>query len=415
MEMVRENTVTDSSRAVLEALVESVPDHLSEVQKQQFIVREILERLNQDTRDVLRELVDDIILRMRDYGASDIEIGGPGTGGTIWLRIQGKKRPFDDLGQFSLNACNLLIQCLLSEEQRRVLDRERSLDFSYTVPGGATGQRYRTSIYYEMGDLALNMRAIGGAGRNYSDYNFSMSVTRQLSLTYTKQGLVLVTGITGSGKSTTLDAIVDMNNRSVEGHIVVIASPVEYLHASKKCIVRHREVGADTRSFKHGTIEALRQDPDIIVIGEMRDSDTILAGLEAADTGHKVFSTLHTGSATESVERIIAEVPAAEQDRVRYRLADVLSCVISQRLVPGTDGRLVLATEVLVMSPAIKAAIKNNNIGEIYQMLNEGEKAGMHTMEQDLYRLYRDRKISIETAFNFANHKRRMHQMLHAQ
>ncbi|RKY64725.1 MAG: twitching motility protein PilT, partial [Candidatus Latescibacterota bacterium] len=175
---------------------------------------------------------------------------------------------------------------------------------------------------------------------------------------------------------------------------------------------RHREVGRDVKSFRDGTIEALRQDPDIIVIGEMRDPETIMTALEVTDSGHKVFSTLHTASAVESIDRIIAEVPPMEQDRVRNRLADVLLCVISQKLVPSLDGKRVLAKEVMLSTPSIKAAIKNNNTSEIYQMIAESNELGMITMEQDLRRLYLEGKISRETAMNYANNKRRMAELL---
>jgi len=171
-------------------------------------------------------------------------------------------------------------------------------------------------------------------------------------------------------------------------------------------------VGRDTTSFKQGTIEALRQDPDIIIIGEMRDPDTIMAALEVADSGHKVFSTLHTSSATESIDRIIAEVPTIEQDRVRSRLADVLRVVLSQKLVPSVSGEQVLAKEVMVMTPSMRAAIKNNNTNEIYQMISEGQEWGMMTLEQDLARLFFERKINADTAVNFANNKRRVQQIL---
>jgi twitching motility protein PilT len=159
----------------------------------------------------------------------------------------------------------------------------------------------------------------------------------------------------------------------------------------------------------------LRQDPDIIVIGEMRDPATIVAALEAADSGHKVMSTLHTSSAVESIDRIIAEVPTNEQERVKHRLADVLRCVISQKLVPGVDGRLVLAKEVLAMIPSVRAAIKTDNTLEIYQMISEGQKYGMNTMEQDLKRLFDLRKISQDTAYKYSNNKRRMQQLLDAK
>jgi twitching motility protein PilT len=167
-------------------------------------------------------------------------------------------------------------------------------------------------------------------------------------------------------------------------------------------------------SFKDGVIQALRQDPDIIVIGEMRDPETIIAALEVTDTGHKVFSTLHTSSAVESLDRIIAEVNPAEQERVRNRLADVLISVVSQKLVPSIDGKRVLAKEVLIVTPSVKAAIKNNNTSEIYMMINQGSKVGMITMEQDLKRLYLNKKISLDSAMAYANNKTRMQQIMTA-
>jgi twitching motility protein PilT len=198
----------------------------------------------------------------------------------------------------------------------------------------------------------------------------------------------------------------------VNAHIIVIAAPIEYVHKPDRCIVRHREVGRDVLSFKEGAIQALRQDPDIIVIGEMRDPDTILTALEITDSGHKVFSTLHTASAVETIDRIIGEVPPGEQERVRIRLADTLTCVMSQKLVPCLDGKLTLAKEVLVMIPSVRAAIKNNNTSEIYQMMAESADLGMITLEQDLKRLYLLKRISLENAMVAANNKRRFQQIM---
>jgi len=199
-----------------------------------------------------------------------------------------------------------------------------------------------------------------------------------------------------------------MNNEHNEGHITIIGSPIEYFHPSNKCIVRHREVGRDTLSFKDGTIESLRQDPDIIVIGEMRDPETIMTALEITDSGHKVFSTLHTASASESIHRIVAECPVEEQQRVRMRLADVLSVVISQKLVPSIDGKRIMAKEILNVTANVSAAIISNNVGEIYQMITEGKEFGMVTMEQDLLRLYMNKIITRKMAIAYANNKKRM-------
>ncbi|HKJ69963.1 MAG TPA: type IV pilus twitching motility protein PilT, partial [bacterium] len=268
--------------------------------------------------------------------------------------------------------------------------------------------RFRADMYFDMEHLALNMRKIEHEIRPFTGLNLHPEVAKALSLKYLKYGLTLVTGITGSGKSSTLDTIIDANNQTTDAHIVIIASPVELLHTPKKSIVRHREVGRDVVSFKAGTIEALRQDPDIIVIGELRDPETIMTALEVTDSGHKTFSTLHTASAVESLDRIIGEVPPIEQERVRNRLADVLTCVVSQKLIPSLDGKRVLAKEILLSTPAVKAAIRNNNTGEIYQMIHEGSSQGMQTLEQELARLYKQEKIALEEAIGSANNKKRL-------
>lgn len=402
-----------SAKGVLSRLASQIAPTLTGVEKQQFIGRELIAKAGETERIVLRSYFDSCLYDMRRYDASDIDLGGWGANRHIWLRIQGVKKPVDELGSFSADETDILIQNLIMSSQRNFLYEHRSLDFSYIFRDAkGTAYRHRASSYFDLDSLALNMRAINTEIRLYEGFEFNSNITKSLSLKRTKEGLILITGITGSGKSSTLDAIVDMNNRSIQAHIIIISSPVEFVHQSKHCIIRHREVGRDTESFKQGTIEALRQDPDIIVIGEMRDPETILAALEVADSGHKVFSTLHTSSAIESLDRIIGEVPVEEQERVRYRLADLLRCVISQKLVPSLDGKRVLAKEIMLMIPSIKAAIKNNNTGEIYQMMNEGIKYGMTTMEQDLKEHVIHKRISSDTALSFANNKRMMQQLL---
>ncbi|MBN2008347.1 PilT/PilU family type 4a pilus ATPase [candidate division KSB1 bacterium] len=401
-------------KQLLSQLAAKIPATVFGIEKQKYIGFDIVGTLSNDHKLILIKFMNSILLRMREVEASDVDLGGWASKSAVWFRIHGDKKPFKEFGAFTIDECSILIQSLVMESQRTELYENRNLDFSYSFDVGNNGTvaRYRADAYLDLDSLALNMRAINTQIRPYEGFGFDNHVTRIVSLAHTKEGLILVTGITGSGKSTTLDAIVDLNNRTVDAHIIIIASPVEFVHESKRCIIRHREVGRDTQSFKKGTIEALRQDPDIIIIGEMRDPDTIISALEVVDSGHKVLSTLHTSSAVESVDRIIAEVPPVEQERVRSRLSDVLRCVISQKLVPTRDGRRVLAKEVMVVTPSVRAAIKNNNINEIYQMISEGSKVGMNTMEQDLKRLYLERKIAIETAFSYANNKRRMQQLI---
>jgi len=400
-------------KKVLQELKSRVPSSLFSVDKEEYIGKELIEKLPNDYKIALRNLINGFLEEMRRKGASDIDMGGLGSKKMVWYRVHGDKKPVPEFGTYELTEFDILAQSILLNSQREELYERRNVDFSYTFSSSG-GQifRNRANVAFDLNALSLNMRAIETRTRRYDHYGFHAHVTKNLHLQYTKEGLVLVTGITGSGKSTTLDAIVDLNNQSIDAHIIIIASPIEFVHTPKRCIIRHREVGRDTTSFKQGTIEALRQDPDIIIIGEMRDPDTIMAALEVADSGHKVFSTLHTSSAVESIDRIIAEVPNIEQDRVRSRLADVLRIVMSQKLVPTLSGERTLAKEVMVMTPSIRAAIKNNNTNEIYQMISEGHQWGMSTMEQDLARLFFERKISSETAVNYSNNKRRIQQLL---
>ncbi len=409
-----ESRVPESAKLVLERLAVQIPDSLFGLDRQIFIRNLVLNQTD-ETKQALQDLLESFLIRMLGLDASDIDMGGHGSRGNIWYRIYGVKKPDYGLGIYSTSEINILLQTVITERQRQFLFEHRNLDFSYGVSNGVGNLRYRGDIYWDIDNLAMNMRMITAIIRPYKDLEFHLNVTKALSLEHTQDGLILVTGITGSGKSTTLDTIVDANNRSVDGHVNIIAAPIEYVHESIRCIIRHREVGRDVLSFRDGVIQSLRQDPDMVIIGEMRDPETIMAALEVTDSGHKVFSTLHTGSAVESIDRIIAEMPAIEQERVRNRLADVLKCVISQKLVPTVDGKLTLAKEVMLALPSVKAAIKNNNTGEIYQMIQESNDIGMNTLEQDLKRLYLARRISLETVINYANNKRRMQQLLSAQ
>ncbi len=380
--------------------------------ERQMLIGDLVSRSPLDHKTALKRHLDNFLLKMFEINASDIDLGGYGSHGNVWYRIYGAKKPDTTLGKYSPDETSILVQNLMMDRQRQFLYESRNLDFSYLIMDGDKMHRFRADAYFDLDALAINMRAISAVVRPYKGLDMHPNVTKALSLAHTKEGLILITGITGSGKSSTLDSIIDANNHSVNGHIVIIASPVEYVHRSDRCIVRHREVGRDVLSFKDGAVQALRQDPDIIMIGEMRDPETILTALEITDSGHKVFSTLHTASAVESIDRIIGEVPPIEQERVRMRLADLLRCVVSQKLVPSLDGKRVMAKEVLLVNASVRAAIKNNNSSEIYQMISESSDQGMTTMEQDLKRLHVVRRISLENAMNFANNKKRLQQIL---
>ncbi|MCB9207735.1 MAG: Flp pilus assembly complex ATPase component TadA [Ignavibacteriales bacterium] len=400
---------------ILSSFAKTIPDAYIGPDRTNYIMEQS-EKLSVEDKDVLIKFFNHILTVMVDRTASDIEIGGPGTANYIWFRIQGIKQRVKDLPNLKLDESTLLIAALLNKNQHRHLMVNRNIDFSYTFRyvKNNVNVRFRADAYFDLDILTLNMRAISSNLRALESYEFHQYALQSMSHSYIKFGLSLITGITGSGKSTTLDAIINYHNQTNPCQVIVIAAPIEFVHTSNQCIIKHREVGRDVLSFKDGVTQALRQDPDIIVIGEMRDPDTILASLEVADTGHKVFSTLHTSSAIESIDRIIAEVNPVEQERVRMRLADVLVSVVSQKLIPGVNGQLVLAKEVLVVTPSVKAAIKNNNTSEIYMMMNQGSSMGMITMEQDLMRLYQQRKISKENMIAYANNKNRIRQLFKA-
>lgn len=403
------------AQRILREMAAQLPKTVTGLERQ-MMISDVMTRTDETTKMKLLALMNHLLVRMSTINASDIDIGGYGSQGYIWYRVYGSKKPDASLGKYSPDEVNILIQSIIGERQRAFLFENRNLDFSHMLYLESSDfRRFRADAYFDLDQLALNMRAINNTLRPYKGLELHANVTKMLSLAHTKEGLCLVTGITGSGKSCTLDSIIDANNHSVDGHVVVIASPIEFVHKSDKCIIRHREVGRDVLSFRDGAVQALRQDPDIIMVGELRDADTILAALEITDSGHKVYSTLHTASAVESIDRIIGETPPIEQERVRNRLAETLRCVISQKLVPSLDGKRVLAKEVMLGTPSVYAAIKNNNTSEIYQMIAEGTELGMITMEQDLKRLYLQKKISMENAMNYANNKRRLQQLLQLQ
>ncbi|PKN74549.1 MAG: twitching motility protein PilT [Candidatus Cloacimonetes bacterium HGW-Cloacimonetes-2] len=358
------------------------------------------------------KLLREWLLLMREMHASDIDFGAPGANRQIWYRVYGTKKPMKQFGELEYYESAAIILSCISPSQKQILYMKRSVDFSLDLTEEGRKARFRGTGYFDQGYLCCNFRRINDVLYTIDGLRIPKPIATRLNLGFEKTGLILITGITGSGKSTTLDAIIDMNNRDNDGHIVIIGHPIEYVHDSKRCLVRHREVGVDVLSFEAGSVEALRQDPDIIVIGEMRDPRTIATVLEITDSGHKAFSTLHTSSAIDSIHRIIAEFPAEEQERIRNRLADVLTVIMSQKLVPTVDGKLVMAKEILSVDASVQAAIRNKNIGEIYQMMVEGRKLGMTTLEQDLLELFKRGIITNISAMSYANNKKRMMQLL---
>lgn len=394
-------------------IIEEVPHDYVGMARMKWFAEQI-NSLSWTDRDVIRNQFRAFMRMMIDLNASDIDMGGPACKDNVWYRVDGAKRPYPEMGTYTKDEIDLVLLTILAPYQQDQLFAKFGVDFGYSleVEENEPPRRFRTTVYYDNLHLALSARMLAWKPRSLRSLGFHPVIERGFMFRYVRDGLTLFTGVTGSGKSTTLDAIIDANNEDIEGHILIIAQPLEYIHESKRCIVRHREVGVDVESFVDGMIQALRQDPDIVMVGEMRDPETIETAMLMADTGHKVFSTLHTASAIETIDRIIAEYPTDEQDRVRYRLADVLRCVVSQKLLPSVAGGRVLAKEVLWMTPSARAAIKNGNTSEIYQMMWEGADQGMITLEQDLARLLRNGDITPEIAIGYANNKRRLLQLM---
>lgn len=267
------------------------------------------------------------------------------------------------------------------------------LDFSY---GLQNVSRYRVNTYIQRSSICLAIRVVPNKIPSIEDLSLPMSIRNILTR---PQGLVLVTGPTGSGKSTTLAAMIDYMNQTMRKHIITLEDPIEYLHRHGQCIIDQREVGADTLSFANGLRASLRQDPDVILLGEMRDLETISTAITAAETGHLVFGTLHTSSAPSTIDRIIDVFPPSQQPQVRIQLASVLVSVISQRLFPTLDGRgRRAATEILINNAAIANLIRNEKIHQITNVLQTSRASGMHTMEMEIKKLVSGGVISRETA-----------------
>ena len=282
-----------------------------------------------------------------------------------------------------------MIYDVLSNDQRQRLENEWELDFSYSLPHSA---RFRVNIYFQKGALGAAFRTIPSEIRSIKELGLPEAVQ---DLTEKPRGLVLVTGPTGSGKSTSLAAMIDKINRTRSEHIMSVEDPIEFLHTHKKCIVNQREVNQDTKSFAQALKHVLRQDPDVILVGEMRDLETISLAVTAAETGHLVFGTLHTQDAPQTVDRVIDVFPPHQQHQIRAQLANALQGIITQTLIPTYDGKSrVVACEVLMPTPGVRNLIREGKNHQIYSAMQTGGKFGMQTMDAALVDLVRRGLIS---------------------
>jgi twitching motility protein PilT len=331
-----------------------------------------------------------------EKNASDLHLTG---GLPPMVRINGELQPLKGYRKLLPKDLQEIIYAMLTQKQREQFENNQELDLSYALPGQA---RFRVNVFQQRDAIGSVMRLIPYGIKTVDDLGLPQAV-RQFS--DMRRGLVLVTGITGSGKSTTLAALLDIINTERHDHIMTVEDPIEFLHRHKNCIVNQREVGSDTQSFAKALKHVLRQDPDVILVGEMRDLETISAALTAAETGHLVFGTLHTQDAPQSIDRVIDVFPPHQQQQVRVQLAGTIAGVISQQLVPTTDGKgRVVATEILVATPAVRNLIREGKTHQIYTSMQAGGKHGMRVMDQSLAELVLKHQVSYDAALERAHH-----------
>jgi len=284
-----------------------------------------------------------------------------------------------------------LAYSVLTENQKKRFEMEDELDFSFGIQNLS---RFRGNVFRQRGCVSMVIRQIPFQIKTFDELQLPAVIAQMAER---PRGMVLVTGPTGSGKSTTLAAMIDKINSERRGHIITVEDPIEFIHRHRTCIINQREVGADTKSFATALKYALREDPDVILIGEMRDLETIQAALTIAETGHLVFATLHTNSAAEAINRIIDVFPSHQQSQVRAQLAFVLEGIVTQTLLPKLSGRgRSMAAEILVVTPAIRALIRDDKVHQIYSLMQSGKKFGMQTLNDSLYQLYVSRQVSAD-------------------
>jgi twitching motility protein PilT len=332
----------------------------------------------------------EVLLEVMGRRASDLHITA---GAPPMVRIRGRLVPMEGYPVLTPADTREVVYSILSNAQRQRLETEWQLDFAYQIPGRA---RFRVNAYFQRAALGAAFRLIPFEVAPLESLGLPPSVA---DFADRARGLVLVTGPTGSGKSTTLASLIDIINSTREEHIMTIEDPIEFLHAHKKCIVNQRELGSDATSFGNALKAALRQDPDVILVGEMRDIETISTAVTAAETGHLVFATLHTQDTPQTIDRIIDVFPSAQQGQIRSQLSVALQGIMTQMLLPTADGSgRCVAAEVLVPTPAVRNLIRESKSHQIYSVLQTGGSHGMQTMDASLAQLVRAGKVTRKLA-----------------
>ena len=346
----------------------------------------------------LRELLEEMV----KMDASDLHltVGSPPV-----VRIDGKlqRLNYDFL---TGEQTKKLSYSMLNEKQKLKFEQHSELDFSFGIESMS---RFRCNIFMQRGNIAVAIRQIPYEIRSFEELGLPKVMASFATL---PRGLVLVTGPTGSGKSTSLAAIIDKINKERAVHIITVEDPIEYLHRHKQALINQREVYSDTTSFASALKYALREDPDVVLVGEMRDLETVESALSISETGHLAFATLHTNSAAESINRIIDSFPTNQQEQIRISLSFSLQAIVSQTLIPKKGGGRAVALEILVVTPAIRALIRDDKIHQIYSMIQSGQKYGMKTMNQSLAELYLTGKIALNDAMNYSHNPQELSETL---
>lgn len=346
----------------------------------------------------LRELLEQMV----QMGASDLHLTA---GSPPVVRVDGKlqRLPHDIMGSEDTKK---IAYSMLNEKQRLKFEQNWELDFSFGIESMS---RFRANVFMQRGNAAVALRQIPYEIKTFEELGLPKVISEFSKL---PRGLVLVTGPTGSGKSTSLAAVIDKINKERPVHIITVEDPIEYLHRHQLGLINQREVYSDTPSFSSALKYALREDPDVVLVGEMRDLETIQAALQISETGHLAFATLHTNSCAETINRIVDVFPTNQQEQIRVALSFTLQAVVSQTLIPKIGGGRCLAMELMVATPAVRAIIRDDKVHQLYSMIQSGQKYGMKTMNQALADLYQSGKITINDAMSHSQSPQELSEML---
>ncbi|MCP4634176.1 MAG: type IV pilus twitching motility protein PilT [candidate division Zixibacteria bacterium] len=344
----------------------------------------------------------ELLTTMVERGASDLHIS---VGSPPQIRLDGKLNKLSS-ERLTSEVTKRLAYSVMSDKQKLQFEQNSELDLSFGVENLS---RFRVNIFMQRGNVAMAVRQIPFKIMTFEELGLPKVISEMANL---PRGMVLVTGPTGSGKSTTLAAIIDKINRERNEHILTIEDPIEFLHRHNSCLVNQREVFADTKSFASALKYALREDPDVVLVGELRDLETMASALTISETGHLVFATLHTNSCAESINRVIDVFPTNQQEQIRVQLSFCLQAVVSQQLIPKIGGGRALALEILICTPAIRAIIRDDKIHQIYSLMQAGTKFGMKTMNQSLFELYSKKQITLGDSMARSSNSQELSEMI---